>query len=219
MTPRKRSRSHNEGRTFLLLRYVLVIAAAYLFLFEGQSGASTLSLALIATALLSNVIVSQFSEYRLMRPIILGLIMCFDITWIALGLWYQGIFGSDIFFLYFLILFLAAVGQNLFLIISASVVLSVIDLVLFVAPAEAETTIWTSPALVRIPFMFIASMFYGYLAEKVGNEKKIGEERLQALREIEVAITSSLDLQAVLDVLLEKIDVFLPYAVTLLIMF
>ena len=214
MTPRKRSRSHNEGRTFLLLRYVLVIAAAYLFLFEGQSGASTLSLALIATALLSNVIVSQFSEYRLMRPVILGLIICFDITWIALGLWYQGIFGSDIFFLYFLILFLAAVGQNLFLIISASVVLSVIDLVLFVAPAEAETTIWTSPALVRIPFMFIASMFYGYLAEKVGNEKKIGEERLQALREIEVAITSSLDLQAVLDVLLEKIDVFLPYAVT-----
>jgi signal transduction histidine kinase len=214
MTPRKRSRSHNEGRTFLLLRYVLVIAAAYLFLFGGQSGASTLSLALIATALLSNVIVSQFSEYRLMRPVILGLIICFDITWIALGLWYQGIFGSDIFFLYFLILFLAAVGQNLFLIISASVVLSVIDLVLFVAPAEAETTIWTSPALVRIPFMFIASMFYGYLAEKVGNEKKIGEERLQALREIEVAITSSLDLQAVLDVLLEKIDVFLPYAVT-----
>jgi signal transduction histidine kinase len=214
MTPRKKSRSFNEGRTFLLLRYVLVIAAAYLFLFEGQPGASTLSLALIATALLSNVIVSQFSEYRLMRPINLGLIICFDIVWIAFGLWYEGIFGSDIFFLYFLILFLAAVGQNLFLIISASVVLSAIDVILFVAPAEAETTLWTSPSLVRIPFMFITSLFYGYLAEKVGNEKKIGAERLQALREIEMAITSSLDLQAVLDVLLEKIDVFLPYAVT-----
>jgi signal transduction histidine kinase len=214
MIPRKKSRSHNEGRTFLLLRYVLVIAAAYLFLFEGQSGASTLSLALIATALLSNVIVSQFSEYRLMRPIILGLIICFDIAWIALGLWYEGIFGSDIFCLYFRILFLAAVGQNLFLIIGGRVVLSAVDLILFVAPAEAEMTIWTSHSLVRIPFMFIASMFYGYLAEKVGNEKKIGAERLQALREIELAITSSLDLQAVLDVLLEKIDVFLPYAVT-----
>lgn len=214
MTPRKRSRSDNEGRTFLLLRYVLIIAAAYLFLFEGQPGASTLSVALIAMALLSNVIVAQFSEYRLMRPIILGLIICFDIAWIALGLWYEGVFGSDIFFLYFLILFLAAVGQNLFLIISAGVVLSVIDLILFVAPAGAETTIWTSHSLVRIPFMFIASLFYGDLAEKVGNEKKIGEERLQALREIELAITSSLDLHAVLDVLLEKIDVFLPYAVT-----
>src|SRR6266511_6025156 len=99
MTSKKRSRSDNEGRTFLLLRYVLVISAAYLFLFDGRSGASALSLALIATALLSNVIVSQFSEDRLMRPMILGLIICFDITWIALGLWYEGIFGSDIFFL------------------------------------------------------------------------------------------------------------------------
>jgi signal transduction histidine kinase len=61
--------------------------------------------------------------------------------------------------------------------------------------------------------MFIAALFYGYLAEKVGKEKKVGEERILALREIEMAITSSLDLRAVLDVLLEKIDVFLPYAV------
>jgi signal transduction histidine kinase len=61
--------------------------------------------------------------------------------------------------------------------------------------------------------MFIAALFYGYLMEKLGKEKKIGEERIQALREIEMAITSSLDLRAVLDVLLEKINVFLPYAV------
>jgi signal transduction histidine kinase len=192
----------------------MIIAAAYLFHFEGQDGASALSVALIAMALVSNVIVSRISEQRLMRPSILGLIICFDIAWIALGLWYEGVFGSDIFVLYFLILFLAAVGQNLFLIISAGLVMSVIDLILFVAPAGAETTIWTSQSLIRIPFMFIASLFYGYLAEKVGNEKKIGEKRLQALREIEVAITSSLDLHAVLDVLLEKIEVFLPYAVT-----
>jgi len=73
--------------------------------------------------------------------------------------------------------------------------------------------VWTSQTLVRIPFMFIAALFYGYLGEKVGKEKQLGEERIQALREIEMAITSSLDLRAVLDVLLEKIDVFLPYAV------
>ena len=214
MIPSKRPRSDNEKRTFLLLRYVLIIAAAYLLLFEGKVGASTLAVALIAAALLSNVIVDRISQQHLMRPIILGLIICFDIGWISLGLWYEGVFGSDIFLLYFLILFLAAVGQNLFLIISAGLVLSVIDLILFVAPAGAETTIWTSHSLIRIPFMFIASLFYGYLAEKVGNEKKIGEKRLQALREIEVAIISSLDLHAVLDVLLEKIDGFLPYAVT-----
>jgi signal transduction histidine kinase len=213
MTRSKRPPSGNDGRTFLLLRYVLIIAAAYLFLFDRETNASAVSLAVIATALLSNVLVSQFSENRLLRPITLGLIICFDIGWITLGLWHEGIFGSDIFFLYFLILFLAAVGQNLFLILGASIILSAIDLILFVAPAGAGTTMWTSTSLVRVPFMFIAALFYGYLAEKVGEEKKIGEERLQALREIEMAITSSLDLHAVLDLLLEKIDLFLPYAV------
>ncbi|HWH76431.1 MAG TPA: hypothetical protein VNT76_03630, partial [Candidatus Binatus sp.] len=101
----------------------MIIAAAYLFLFEGQDGASFLSVTLIAAALLSNVIISQISEQRLLRSIILGLIICCDIAWIALGLWYEGVFGNDIFFLYFLILFLAAVGQNLFLIISAGLVM------------------------------------------------------------------------------------------------
>jgi signal transduction histidine kinase/DNA-binding response OmpR family regulator len=39
-------------------------------------------------------------------------------------------------------------------------------------------------------------------------------ERLQALHDIDLAITSTLDLQAVLKVLLEKIDLVLPYSAT-----
>jgi hypothetical protein len=38
-------------------------------------------------------------------------------------------------------------------------------------------------------------------------------EGVRALREIALAITSSLDLHSVLNVLLDKIDLFLPYAV------
>jgi signal transduction histidine kinase len=214
LTAGKTSPGNKEGRTFLLLRYVLIVAAAYLFLFERTVGASALSIGLVAAALLSNVILSQVSESFLLRPITLGLVISSDIAWIALGLWYEGIFGSDVFFLYFFILFLAAVGQNVILIISASVILSALDLIFFVVPAGNETTVWTSASLMRIPFMFIAALFYGHLAEKVGLEKKIGEERLQAVREIETAITSTLDLHAVLNVLLERIDCFLPYAVT-----
>jgi signal transduction histidine kinase len=204
---------NDEASTFLLLRYVLIIAASYLFLFGGRPGASTSTVLLIAMALLSNVIASQFSQHLLLRPISLGVIICFDIIWITLGLWQEGIFGGDTFLLYFLLLFLAGVGQSLALIICASVALSAIDLFLVILPGDDGTTIWTSQALVRIPFMFIAALFYGYLAEKVGQEKKIGEKRIQALAEIEMALTSSLDLRAVLNVLLEKIDVFLPYAV------
>ena len=216
LLPLKRSkkvRTDNAASIFLLLRYVLIIAASYLFLFGAQSSASVLAGVMIAMALLSNVIVSQFSEHRLMRPISLGIIISFDIVWITFGLWHEGIFGGDMFVLYYLILFLAAVGQSLFLMIGASVALSAFDLCLFILSDGDWATVWTSQSLIRIPFMFIAALFYGYLMEKVGKEKKIGGERIQALREIEMAITSSLDLRAVLDVLLEKINVFLPYAV------
>ena len=209
----KRLHTDDDVSTFLLLRYVLIIAASYLLLFGGRPGASISTILLIAMALLSNVIASQFSQRSLLRPLSLGAIICFDIIWITLGLWQEGIFGGDTFLLYFLLLFLAGVGQSLPLIICASVVLSAIDLFLVIVPGDNGTTIWTSQSLVRIPFMFIAALFYGYLAEKIGKEKQVGEERIQALREIEMAITSSLDLRAILDVLLEKIDVFLPYAV------
>jgi signal transduction histidine kinase len=209
----KKLRTDDEASIFLLLRYVLIIAAAYLFLFGGEPGASTLTIVLIAMALLSNVIASQFSHRRVIRPVNVGVVICFDIIWISFGLWYERIFGGNTFLLYFLILFLAGIGQSLALVICAGAVLSAIDVFSFILQSGDGMTIWTSQSLIRVPFMFIAALFYGYLAEKVGKEKKIGVERIQALREIEMAITSSLDLRAVLDVLLEKIDVFLPYAV------
>ena len=76
-----------------------------------------------------------------MRPVSVGAVICFDIIWITLGLWHEGVFGSGTFLLYFLILFLAAVGQSLSLIICASVVLSAIDLFLFILPGGDGTTI------------------------------------------------------------------------------
>ena len=201
-----------EGQTFILLRYVLLTAAAYLLLFEGETEDPAISVALIAGALLTNVFLAHLPENLLLRPVTLGFIICSDIIWIALGLWHKGSYGNDIFFLYFFILCLAAIGQNLILIVTASVLLSGVDLVLFVIPAGEGRSIWSSPSLVRVPFMFVAALFYGHLAEKVREAKEIGEKRLHGLREIDLAITSTLELHAVLKGLLEKIDLILPYA-------
>lgn len=48
---------------------------------------------------------------------------------------------------------------------------------------------------------------------------KLNLERIRALSEINVAITSTLDLRAVLNVLMEKINLFLPYAAVLVWLF
>ena len=205
--------SGKEGQTFVLLRYVLIIAAAYLFLFEGEGAAPAILLVFIAGALASNVFLGRFPEDLLLRPLTLGVIICADIAWIAAGLWYKGNFGSDIFFLYFFVLILAAIGQNIILIACVSLVLAGMDVAFFVPAPWEDKSIWTSPSLIRIPFMFIAALFYGHLAAKVKEEEKFAEKRIQALHEIDLAITSTLDLRAVLQILLEKIDLFLPYSV------
>ncbi len=204
--------SGKEGQTFVLLRYVLIIAAAYLFLFEGKAAPPAILPVFIAMALLSNLFLGRVSEDLLLRPLVLGIILCADIAWIAAGLWYNGNFGSDIFFLYFFVLFLAAIGQNVILITCVSLVLAGMDVVLFV-PVSGDNSIWTSPALIRIPFMFVAALFYGHLTAKVREEKESAEKRIRALHEIDRAMTSTLDLRGMLEILLEKIDLFLPYSV------
>lgn len=213
--------THNEEekRTFLLLRYVLIASAAYVFLFEGEGEAPAISGILVACALLSNVLLSHLPQKLFSRSLTVGIILCLDIGWISAGLWSKGSFGNDVFILYFLILFLAATVQNIILIVAASVLLTLVDLTVFVIPVAEGKSIWASGSLIRMPFMFTAGLFYGYLSERVRRaqqraviERQIAEKRIHALHELNVAITSTLELQRVLDILLEKIDIVLPYS-------
>lgn len=165
------SRNEGERRYFILLRYVLIIAAAYLLLFEGETAAPLVVIALIAGALASNVFLSCLPQNLLLRPFTVGLMICADIGWIAIGLWYKGSFGSDIFFLYFFVLFLAAIGEDFLLIVVAAVLLSALDLTLFVIPGQ-DRSIWASSSLIRVPFIFTAALFYGHLTEKVRRERR-----------------------------------------------
>jgi len=64
--------------------------------------------------------------------------------------------------------------------------------------------------------MFIASLFYGYLAEKVGKERRSEKSAFKPFVKSRWLSLLRWNLRAVLDVLLEKIDVFLPYAVVTL---
>ncbi|OGQ77662.1 MAG: hypothetical protein A3F90_16925 [Deltaproteobacteria bacterium RIFCSPLOWO2_12_FULL_60_19] len=181
--------SGREASTLVLLRYVLIAAAAYLFLFEGTTSSPTLIAAIIAGALLSNVLLSQVPEERLTRPAIVGALVCFDIAWIAFGLWYGRETGDNIFFLYFFVLFLAAMGQNLLLIAGAGALIGLVDLAILVGPSQAQSG-WTSPALIRVPFIFTTALFYGYLTERWKREhrwaiveKEFADKLSQTVRE------------------------------------
>jgi signal transduction histidine kinase len=99
-----------------------------------------------------------------------GLIVCADIGWVILGFWIKGGFGADIYVLYFFILLLAGMGQRLSLVLGAGLLLSGVDLT-FLALSGKHDIIWTSSSLIRVPFIFAVSAFYGYLADKIRREQ------------------------------------------------
>ena len=86
------------NRAFLLLRYTLIVATAYLLLVEGNFQIpSTLTVLLIAVALASNVALAQVPD-RLTRtmPFAVGVVL-FDTVWITLTLTSSGRFNAEFF--------------------------------------------------------------------------------------------------------------------------
>jgi signal transduction histidine kinase len=187
--------SDEEKGLFVLLRYVLIIAAAYLFLFEGRNDLPVDSILLITAALASNVLLSSILKRQPLYAFTVGLIVCADIGWLMLGLWQKGGFDADIYILYFFILLLAGMGQRLHLVLGAGVLLSGVDLT-FLALAGEHDLVWTSSSLIRIPFIFAVSAFYGYVADKVRREHQSAQmEKQLAERMARVIHTQLIDLR------------------------
>jgi signal transduction histidine kinase len=158
-------------RAFLLLRYTLIIATAYLLVVEDHfSALSTVAAVLIVVALASNLAVAQLPR-RITDSMRFGVaVIVYDTAWVTAALVSSGRFGADFFMLYFFLLLLAAIGENLRLIAIAAGVVCVAYW--FGNAAANRWDMWTSPMLIRIPFLFSTAIFYGHLVERTRLESR-----------------------------------------------
>lgn len=159
-------------RALLLLRYTLIIATAYLLLAEQQfASLSTLTALLIALALASNVAVGQLPRHLTESVRFATALIVYDTAWVTAALMTSGRFNADFFSLYFFLLLLAAIGENLRLISIGACVVCAAYLFGHSATGGVWET-WASPSLIRIPFLFTTAVFYGYLAERTRQESQ-----------------------------------------------
>ena len=157
---------------FLLLRYTLIIATAYLLVVEQDfTVLSPLAGGLIALALASNVVCAQLPR-RITDSMRFSIaVIVFDTVWVTAALMSSGRFSSDFFVIYFFLLLLAAVGENLRLIAIAACV--VCGAYLYGQSAAGVTAdLWTSPSLIRVPFLFTTAIFYGHLVDRTRREER-----------------------------------------------
>ncbi|MFQ5847933.1 MAG: PAS domain S-box protein, partial [Candidatus Methylomirabilales bacterium] len=161
-----------RSRAIVLLRYTLIIAVAYLLLAEhGFLNLPTSLILLIAAALASNVVITRLPARITDSTAFTASMILADTLWITAALLYSGHFRANFFYVYFFVLLLAAIGENLTLIAVGAVVASG-AYVYILSKTTTTLPVWNSPSLIRIPFLFAAAAFYGYLVDRVRREQQ-----------------------------------------------
>ncbi len=173
-----------RGHAFVLLRFTLIIATSYMVLSEtGFSGLSPALTTLIALAIASNVAVAKLSAHWLARRSFTAGVLIADTAWITTALVLTGHFDTEFFYLYFFVLFLAAIGESLALIALGSVVVS--SAYLYGLSASGTASLFTTATLIRIPFLLAVASFYGYLVDRVRREQNRALAEAETVRGLE----------------------------------
>jgi signal transduction histidine kinase len=173
-----------RGHAFVLLRFTLIIATSYMVLSEtGFSGLSPVVTALIVAAIASNVVIARFAPRWLERRAFTAGVLIADTAWITTALVLTGHFDTEFFYLYFFVLFLAAIGESLALIALGAIV--VCSAYLYGLAASGAASVLSSASLIRIPFLFAVASFYGYLVDRVRRERDRARAEAESVRRLE----------------------------------
>jgi len=161
-----------ENRKYLLgLQWLLVLGIFYLLVFNSPAGqVSTvpiLVLVTLTTVLMAGLFILPLKYFSDSRVIIV--LVSFNIALVAVAIYLTNQGNSDFYLFFFIILMMAAAAQNLKALVVGALVTS--GLYVLVVHQTGVFT-FTEGFLLRIPFLFIVGLFFGYLVYLQKREKK-----------------------------------------------
>jgi signal transduction histidine kinase len=185
MTALSESRHFGAGPKglFLLLRYVFIIAAAYLIIFQSKGDAGATQALMIAVALASNVALSQLSSQSLFAWYVEAPVLIADTLWVSWALHSTGTVGQEFFLLYFFVLFLSATTNRLSTVLVGAVSISAAN-VYFLSGTSWTTT----PNLLRVVFFFTVALFYGHVVTEIRRERQRADTGFAWARNLEAKV-------------------------------
>jgi signal transduction histidine kinase len=164
------------------LQWLVAIAISYLVLAVQDWALTTPTPALlIIVCLLSGVGLNRIPEEVFNKNYIRPGLLILDSFLIVSAMILRDQTPWDLLLLFFFCVFIAAIGDNLIQVGVASLLLALVFL-LFLSPQAKDALAINPDLLVRIPFMFGISLFYGYMSTQARQEKKRVEQMEQAMR-------------------------------------
>ncbi len=166
--------------TILLLRWALIIATAYLVLFHRPISETPPLVALfIAVYLGSNLAVGfLLRRIRTTRLLLIGVVL-FDTLAVSIALLLTQKATSDFFLLYFVVMLIGTLTENLTSVLVAALLISLVNLYT-VGHFLGMDELLRSGHLVRIPFLFVVGLFFGHLVQRARKaELEVREARAQ----------------------------------------
>jgi signal transduction histidine kinase len=158
----------DRKRVILLVRYVVIASAAYLVL-AGERSLSDARLIYVAAFAASNLVLSALPAPVFQQPSFGPLLLLADTAVILLGLSWTSAFSQDLLLVYFFIIFITSVGESLASIAVAGAMTSGLYgywlLIGTKHPIAPE-------AWLRLPFIFLITIFYAFLTEQLKIERR-----------------------------------------------
>jgi hypothetical protein len=159
----------------LALRWILIIAASYLVLFQRTSAPSPTVVGFVGIYLGSNVVaamlVRRAGNHRWFE---IG-VMAFDAVAVSLALLLTGKTSSDFFLLYFVVMLIGALGDRLVLVVASAALVSSLHLGVTAATTGLET-FFADGRLLRVPFLFVVALFFGHLIQRARAAEEVASE-------------------------------------------
>ncbi len=171
-----------QKRMVLRLRWVTIIVTSYLILFSrGPLSPGTTSLLLIFAYLSSNLMAYFIPASYFLKLSFFYVVLLFDTLMISLGIYLTGQFESDFYLAYFLIILFASIARSFkLLLVNALIICGVYGWILWSRGLDEKAL--EEGVLLRIPFIFVVNLFYGFLIQTF--EKRTRQIKIE-LKELE----------------------------------
>jgi len=220
-----------KKRTIIQLRWPLVILCSYLLLYAPASWLTpTQTNAVLIFYLLTNATLYFVADDFFDSAYFYGPLLLFDSLFLVAALASGGATADFYLACFFTLVFSCVCNDSRGLFVVTLLAPALYAYAVFSSPIDPDPSVY-----LRLPFPLVIAMFYGYFAQaerikrmakekenqgrrqqQVAREIQRQRQRLEILHEIDLALTSTMELQKCIELFLEAARVHLSYAATIL---